>query len=86
MLEIDPQFAVVAELNNGERMCLKVRAIQTNEGGGQYGSGVIDGFVTAIRAGRKVPIPGEEGGRSVAAILACVESANKGKTVRVAKI
>ncbi|MDD4891903.1 MAG: Gfo/Idh/MocA family oxidoreductase, partial [Phycisphaerae bacterium] len=86
MLETDPEFPVYVELANGEKVCIKTRKIQTNEGGGQYGSGVIDGFVTAIRSGKKVPIPGEEGGRSVAAILACVESAKTRKFAKVAKV
>jgi predicted dehydrogenase len=86
MLETDPNFPVVVERKNGERICLKLRTIQTNESGGQYGSGVIDNFITAIRAGKKVPIPGEEGGQSVAAILAAVQSAATGRAVKVAKV
>ncbi len=86
MLESDPQYPVRIERKNGEQICLVTRKIQTNESGGQYGSGVIDGFISAIRDGKKVPIPGDEGGRSCAAILACVESGKTGKFVRVPKI
>ena len=86
VLESDPEFPVVVVRNNGERVCIKMRKIQTNEAGGQYGSGVIAGFIGAIRSGRKVPIPGEEGGRSVAAVLAAVQSARTGRAVRPAKI
>lgn len=86
MLESDPEYPVRIERSNGEQICLVTRKIQTNEEGGQYGSGVIDRFISAIRAGKKVPIPGDEGGRSCAAILACVESGKTGKFVRVAKI
>lgn len=86
MLESDPQYPVRVQRSNGEQICLVTRKIQTNEEGGQYGSGVIDGFISAIRSGKKVPISGEEGGRSCAAILACAESGKTGKFVRVAKI
>ena len=86
MLETDPEFPVVVVRKNGERICIKLRKIQTNEAGGQYRTGVIDGFIDAIRAGKKVPIPGEEGGQSVAAVLAAVQSSATGRAVRVVKV
>ncbi len=49
-------------------------------------SGVIDGFVDAIRSGKPNPIPGEEGARSLAAVMACVESSRTGRFVKPAKI
>ena len=42
-------------------------------------TGVIHGFIDAIRAGKRVPIPGEEGGQSVAAVLAAVQSSATGR-------
>lgn len=82
----DPQFTVVAELNNGERQCFQTAAIQTNAAGGQTSSGVIDAFVESIQTGRKNPVPGEEGARSLAAVLACVEAEKTRRTVRVKKV
>ena len=82
----DPRFSVVVLKADGEKMFIEAGAIQTNEEGGQTASGVIDEFVDAIQAGRKVAIPGEEGARSLSAIMACVESAKTRKFVRPAKI
>lgn len=82
----DPAYSVIVQKPNGEVMHIKAGRIQTNEAGGQSNSGVIDGFVDAIQAGRKVPIPGEEGARSLAAVLACLESAKSRKFVKPKKI
>ena len=81
-----PQFSVVVQKSNGENMFIESGAMQTNEEGGQTSSGVIDAFIDALKAGRKVPIPGEEGARSLAAIMACLESSKARKFVRPAKI
>ncbi|HAU36315.1 MAG TPA: gfo/Idh/MocA family oxidoreductase [Phycisphaerales bacterium] len=82
----NPDYAVIVEFANGERDYIKVGRIQTNEAGGQFGSGIIDAFVNAIRSGKRVPVPVEDGAQSVAAVLACVESAKKGRAVKVAKV
>jgi len=82
----DPKFSVVVLKADGERMFIASGAIQTNEAGGQSASGVIDAFVDAVQSGRKNPIPGEEGARSLAAIMACVESARTRKHIRPAKV
>ncbi len=82
-LEADPNFPVIAELSNGEKFFVKTRAIQTNEKGGQYSSGVIDAFVDAIQAGRNVPVPGTDVLKTMAAVMACLESAKTGKSVKV---
>ena len=49
-------------------------------------SGVIDAFFGAIRSGKPNPIPGEEGARSLAAVMACMESSRTGRFVKPAKI
>jgi predicted dehydrogenase len=85
-LEDDPEFNVIAELANGERRCIRTKGIQTNEKGGQTGSGVIDGFLDAIGAGRNVPIPGADVIKSLAAVIACVESGKTGRMVKVARV
>ena len=81
-----PQFTVVVQKSDGENTFIESGAIQTNEEGGQTSSGVIDAFVEAVKTGRKNPIPGEEGARSLAAIMACVESAKTKRFVRPAKV
>lgn len=85
-LEDDPEFTVIVDFADRQQMCLKTQKIQTNEAGGQSGSGVINAFIEAIRNGRKVPISGADAAKSVAAVLACVESAKTGRTVKVAKV
>lgn len=49
-------------------------------------SGIIDGFVDAIRSGHPNPIPGEEGARSLAAVMACMDSSQTGRFVKPARI
>jgi predicted dehydrogenase len=85
-LEDDPDFTVIGALASGEKRCIRTKGIQTNEKGGQTGSGVIDGFVDAIQAGKKVPIPGSDVIKSLAAVVACVQSGKTGRTVKVAVV
>ena len=73
-IDSDPNFPVVVELTNGEKQYFKVGALQTNEEGGQTASGVVDTFIHTILTGAQCPIPGEEGAKSLAVILACLES------------
>jgi len=82
----NPDFTVVVQKSNGENMFIQSGAIQTNEEGGQTSSGVIDAFVDSVLSGRKNPIPGEEGARSLAAIMACVESSKTKRFIRPAKV
>ena len=85
-LESDPTYPVIVEYANGDREYIKTSGINATDdkNANPEGSGIIDEFVSAILAGRKVSIPGEEGARSLAAVLACVQAAKSGKTVRVA--
>ena len=78
-LNANPDFPVVVFRKGGERICIKPAA---NPGG----SGIIDAFVDAIRSRRTNPIPGEQGARSLAAVLACMTSGKSGRYVRPAKI
>ncbi len=85
-LNDDPEFTVIVEEKNGNQAFYKTQAMQTNDEGGQTASGVIDEFVNAIRDRRKNTIPGEEGARSLAAVLACLESSKTGRATKPAKI
>lgn len=82
----EPSYQVVVQKVGGEVMNIQAGRIQSNEAGGQVTSGVIDAFVDAIRNNRKNPIPGEEGARSLAAVLACLESAKTKKFVKPKKV
>lgn len=81
-----PVYTVVVLKSNGEKAWIESGAIQTNEAGGQSASGVIDAFVDSLQAGKPNPVPGEEGARSLAAIMACVESSESGKFVKPTKV
>jgi len=82
----NPTYSVTVQKSNGENMFIQAGRIQTNDAGGQSDSGVIAAFVAAVAGGTRVPITGEDGGRSVSAVLACVESAAKKKFVRPAAV
>ncbi len=87
-LECDENYPVIVEYANGDRDYIKTSGIGNTDdkNANPEGSGIIDEFVSAILAGRKVSIPGEEGARSLAAVLACVQAARSGKVVRVASV
>jgi predicted dehydrogenase len=74
-LGTDPRFSVIVHLATGEKQYYEVGALQTNDSGGQSSSGVIDAFVASILNDTEPPVPGEEGRRSLAVILACLKSA-----------
>ena len=46
----------------------------------------IDGFVTALRNGTEVPIPGREGLAALAISLAAIESAKTGRVVKPVRV
>ncbi len=61
-----------------------IEAIQTNTQG-SWRLGVIDNFAATILGREKCLIPGEEGRKALAIILAADEASRKGRMVRVAK-
>jgi len=73
-LEDDPNFSLVAQYANGEVVKYELGRIQSNEEGGQSSSGVINEFVSAIVEDRQPLIDGAEGMKSLAVILAALES------------
>jgi predicted dehydrogenase len=81
-IDSDPTFNVIVE-TRGEKQCISTKALQTNEAGGQTDSGVISAFLESITKKKACPIPGEEGARSLAVILACLESSETGRFVKV---
>jgi len=82
----DPIYTVIVELTSGEKQLIRTSGMQTNDEGGQTSSGIIDMFVASVLDGTACPIPGEEGAKSLAVILACMESAATKQFVSVDKI
>lgn len=79
-LENDPTYSLIASYTNGEVVNYELGAIQTNEAGGQHNTHVIDHFVSAILNDTEVPVPGEEGKKSLEVVLGALES-SKNKTI-----
>jgi UDP-N-acetylglucosamine 3-dehydrogenase len=77
----NPEFPIEVTKKNREKVFYKIGGIQTNEE--QSASGVIDMFIDAINSGRQPEISGEEGFAALRIVLACLESANTGKTVKI---
>ncbi|HOF89177.1 MAG TPA: Gfo/Idh/MocA family oxidoreductase [Armatimonadota bacterium] len=84
-IDTDPVYTVIVELADGERQLIKTKAMQTNDEGGQTDSGIMATFVESVNTG-KCPIPGEEGAKSLAVILACLESAETKRFVSVGSV
>lgn len=77
----DPVDQVIVELRNGTVEKYQVGGISTNEK--QLASGVIDAFVQSILTKTPPSISGEEGAKSLAVILAAMESQDQGTIVKV---
>ena len=77
----DKEYPVIVEKKNGDKVFYKVGNIQTNDN--QTKSGVIDAFVDSIISGKEPAVPGEDGLKSMKVVFACMESAEKGKTVKI---
>ncbi|WP_078553621.1 Gfo/Idh/MocA family protein [Bacillus alkalicellulosilyticus] len=79
-LEDDPNFSLIVQFKNGETVKYELQGIQTNDEGGQTTSHVIDNFIECLN-GADNPISGEEGMKSLAVILAALESQQTKKIV-----
>ncbi|MBW7476798.1 Gfo/Idh/MocA family oxidoreductase [Paenibacillus oenotherae] len=77
----DPHDQIIVELRNGEINRYNVGAIATNEK--QETSGIIDAFVESIVTNTTPSIPGEEGRKSLAVILAAFESQETGRIINL---
>ncbi|RDI47993.1 Gfo/Idh/MocA family protein [Falsibacillus pallidus] len=82
-LEDDPNYSLIVQYKNGETVRYELGKIQSNDEGGQQSSGVINHFIDAIIHDKDVLIPGEEGKKSLAVILAAMESSLTGKHVKL---
>lgn len=79
-LEDDPTYSLVAQYENGQVVKYELGKIQSNESGGQSSSHVVDHFVECVVEDKQPLITGEEGMKSLAVILAALES-NETKTI-----
>ncbi len=81
MLKIydDPNYAMAATLQDGERIYFDLEGIQTNES--QTKSGVIDEFIAAVLEGKETELAGRTALDSMRAIFAASESAKQGRTI-----
>ena len=77
----DPEYGVVVEYANGDVEKHKVGEMGTNEK--QVASGIIDSFTDCIRKKKKPSIDGDEGFRCLNVILAAIDAAKTGKTVKI---
>ncbi|MBU8688557.1 Gfo/Idh/MocA family oxidoreductase [Priestia megaterium] len=82
-LEDDPTYSLVAQYATGEVVNYELGKIQSNDEGGQSNSHVIEQFVDAVVEDKESPVPGEEGLKSLAVILAALKSSQTKQITRV---
>jgi UDP-N-acetylglucosamine 3-dehydrogenase len=82
-LEDDPNYSLVVQYANGEVVNYELGKIQSNEEGGQQNSHVVEQFVEAVLTDKEPLVTGEEGMKSLAVILAALESNETKKITRV---
>ncbi|MEH7679702.1 Gfo/Idh/MocA family oxidoreductase [Priestia megaterium] len=82
-LEDDPTYSLVAQYATGEVVNYELGKIQSNDEGGQSNSHVIEQFVDAVTEDKESPVPGEEGLKSLAVILAALKSSQTKQITRV---
>ncbi|MCX8131809.1 MAG: Gfo/Idh/MocA family oxidoreductase [Clostridia bacterium] len=77
----NPEYPITVTKKSGEKVFYKVGKIQTNES--QSKSGIIDMFINCILVNKAPEISGEEGLKALKIIIACMESAERGITVKI---
>ncbi|MEI4527725.1 Gfo/Idh/MocA family oxidoreductase [Priestia megaterium] len=82
-LEDDPTYSLVAQYATGEVVNYELGKIQSNDEGGQSNSHVIEQFVDVVAEDKESPVPGEEGLKSLAVILAALKSSQTKQITRV---
>lgn len=82
-LEDDPTHSLVVQYATGEVVKYELGKIASNDEGGQNNSYVIEKFVNCIIKDEQPPVPGEEGMKSLAVILAALESNETKQIVKV---
>ncbi|OLN22159.1 dehydrogenase [Domibacillus antri] len=82
-LEDDPDYSLIIHYKNGNNERHSLGAIQSNEEGKQTNTHVIEQFIHSILENSEPPVNGEEGKKSLAVILAALESSEKKQIVRI---
>jgi len=77
----NPEFPLVVDRNWQEAEYYKLGKKSTNVE--QVKSGIVDAFVEAIVQDKPVPIPGEEGYKALAAVIACQQASESGCVKKV---
>ncbi|MBD5393353.1 MAG: Gfo/Idh/MocA family oxidoreductase [Lachnospiraceae bacterium] len=77
----DPEYSIIVEKKNGEKILYDIDQIQTNDN--QTKSGVIDAWIDSIRNNIQPDISGESVLNSMRVVFAAMESAEKGKTIEI---
>jgi UDP-N-acetylglucosamine 3-dehydrogenase len=85
-LEDDPNNSLVVQYANGDVVNYQLGKIQSNDAGGQRTTHVINHFVDAVIHNQEPLIPGEEGMKSLAVILAALQSNETKQIVKVAQL
>ncbi len=80
-LYADPNYSMVVESRDGQRILYEIDQIQTNDH--QTKSGVIDLFMHSLINGTQPQISGDDALCAMKAVFAAMESAKTGKTVIV---
>ncbi|WP_342433084.1 Gfo/Idh/MocA family oxidoreductase [Neobacillus sp. FSL H8-0543] len=84
-LEDDPTNSLVVQYANGEVVNYQLGKIQSNEEGGQGNTQVINHFVDAVIHNEEPAVPGVEGMKSLAVILAALQSNETKQIVKVSE-
>lgn len=82
-LEDDPEYSLIIDYKNGNSERHSLGAIQSNEEGKQTDTHVIEHFVNSILEDKTPPVCGNEGKKSLAVILAALESSEKKQIIRI---
>lgn len=82
-LEDDPEYSLIFQMKDGEVEKHQLGQIQSNDEDGQSSSHVIDSFIDALLNNREVPIPGQEGMKSLQVVLGALEAAETRRTVKL---
>ncbi|MEH7129716.1 Gfo/Idh/MocA family oxidoreductase [Neobacillus drentensis] len=85
-LEDDPNNSLVVQYVSGDVVNYQLGKIQSNDAGGQRTTHVINHFVDAVMHNQEPPVPGEEGLKSLAVILAALQSNETKQIVKVSDL
>lgn len=82
-LEDHPTYSLIAQYATGETVNYELGKIQSNDSGGQRNTHVIEQFIESIIKDQETPVTGEDAYKSLAVILAALESNETKQITRV---